>query len=284
MRQLTKIRYVDRYGLHGAILALLGRVVTSLGHSCKAPIFLVGTGRCGSTLLATILKSHKKVVSFHPKVNALWHPNSFPFAEARIETPALVVNPRCYTELSLRNWPLGHKEFIQNIFRGFHLTHSHSKLLLVKSTMVSFMVETLNSMFPDSRFIHIYRNGPSVVASLVKKEWKKHAVYIQNEREFRLCCAAYWNSSIMEIDRVNKSLSLEKRNGLLEFSYEALCDNPKKILGDLEEYLGINKKYFDFDLSRIRSTNYRVGDYVNDKKWAEALELMYPAMNLKGYL
>jgi hypothetical protein len=47
--------------------------------------------------------------------------------------------------------------------------------------------------------------------------------------------------------------------------------------------MGCEVEGFNFDLSRIKSTNYKVGDYTRDEKWFEIVEAMYPTMKRKGY-
>ena len=149
--------------------------------------------------------------------------------------------------------------------------------------MISFMMPEILALFPEAKFIHIYRNAPSVVASLLKKEWDKHRTYFDSKEDFRLHCAKYWRDCILEIEKQRADLALEK-NAFLEFSYEELCKNPRGILDNIAGFLSITSDAFNFDIDGIVNQNYKVGDYAEDSNWSELLNVMVPAMTLKGYL
>lgn len=261
-----------------------GTLATALGYKLRSPTIIIGTGRCGSTLLVRILDSHPYLIGFPEEANELWHPKSYPFAKKTIETPAMVENPQKFTDISIRNWPKNHEQKIQKTFAGYHVARGLKKNFFVKSAMISFMIPNILSIFPEAKFIHIYRNGVSVVESFLKKEWSKYCDYFENEWDYRLHCAKYWNDCLLEIERQKIELSLESRGSLLEFSYEKLCATPIEVLDNLASFLSIPSNKFKFDTTQISSKNYKVGDYTKDEKWLELLELMSPAMKMKGYL
>ncbi len=262
---------------------LYGTLATAFGYKLRSPVFIIGTGRCGTTLLVRILSSHPHLIGFPGEANELWHPKSYPFARKSIETPAIVENPKRFTNISIENWSKHHEKKIQKTFVGYHIARGVRKIFFVKSAMISFMIPSLLSIFPEAKFIHIYRNGPSVVESFMKKEWGKYCNYFDNKREYRLHCAKYWNDCLLEIERQRIELSLETRGYFLEFSYEKLCKNPRKVLDDIAGFLSVPLNGFKFDTTQISSQNYKVGDYLKDEKWLELLELMSPGMKLKGY-
>ena len=105
--------------------------------------------------------------------------------------------------------------------------------------MISFMIPQLLSMFPEAEFIHIYRSGPSVVESFLKKEWNKYCDYFDSEREYLLHCAKYWSDCLLEIEKQKIELSLDRKSNLLEFSYEKLCRNPIEVLNNIAGFLSI---------------------------------------------
>lgn len=247
------------------------------------PIFIIGTGRCGTSLLVRILQSHQDIVVYPTEANELWHPHSYPYSKSTIQTPPILINPKHFTELSLQNWPENHRDFIRRQLTLFHVLKGSSKNFVVKSTMISFMLPKILSIFPGARFIHLYRNGISVVDSLVKKEWKKHVQLAENEESFRTHCAKYWKQCLTEIDQVNESLLLRKRNILYELSYEDLCSEPKEEIDGLADFIGCDSDNFLFDFLQIQSTNDKVGDYLTDKRWHSILEVLSPMMKQKRY-
>lgn len=259
-----------------------GTLATTLGYRPKPPVFLIGTGRCGTSLLVNILNSHSQLIGYPGEANELWHPNSYPFSKRSIETVPMVKNPSLFTEVSVRNWPDNHEQTIQKRFAGYNLAKGFKKTLFVKSAMISFMIPKLLSIFPDSKFVHIYRNGPSVVESFLKKEWDKYCDYFASKDEYRLRCANYWNDCLLEIERQRIDMSLNEKV-LFEFSYEYLCENQAECLNKLASFIEINPKGFNFDTAQIISQNHKVGNYSKDESWYELLQLMSQGMKLKGY-
>lgn len=262
---------------------VVGTLATAFGHRLRSPVFIIGTGRCGTSLLGRILNAHTQLIGFPGEANELWHPKSYPFARKSIETPTIVEKPKRFTDISIENWPDNHEQKIQRTFVGYHITKGFRKTFFVKSAMISFMIPQLLSIFPEAKIIHIYRNGPSVVESFLKKEWNKYCNYFDSKREYRFHCAKYWSDCLLEIEKRKIELSLETKGALLEFSYEKLCESPIEVLDNIASFLSVALKEFNFDTTQIVSQNYKVGDYAKDEKWLELLELMSPGMKLKGY-
>ena len=255
-----------------------------MGYKPNTPVFIIGTGRCGTTLLVKILDSHPQLIGFPGEANSLWHPKSYPFATKSIETPSIIENPELFTALSVKSWPPNHEKKLKNTFAGYHLMNGIRQTFFVKSAMISFMVPKILTLYPEAKFIHIYRNGPAVVESFLKKEWEKYQSIFDSEDEARKNCAHYWNACLLEIEKQRVKCALDSRNVFLEFSYEQLCDMPEDVLGKIGRFLNISTKEFTFDLTKIVSQNYKVGEYTNDEKWDQLLTIMAPAMKLKGYL
>jgi hypothetical protein len=261
-----------------------GRISEVLGFTLKNPIFVLGSGRCGTTLLHKILKSNRQICIYPTEANELWHPRCYPYSSAKIKSPPILIDPVKFTKLSLDHWPERHENFIQTVFSGFSLLNYRCDIFIVKSAMISHMIPTILSLFHDARFIHIYRDGISVVDSLFKKERQKYLNTIQNHHQFLLACAQYWVACISEISRQDELLSLTDRNKLYQFSYEDLCSDPNKKLAELANFIGCRGTDFEFDYNEISSTNYKVGNYSNDKKWEPVLKIIFPTMMHKGYL
>ena len=263
---------------------LVGRIGRAFGFRVERPCFIIGTGRCGTTLLVDILKSHPSLACYPGEANELWHPMLEPFETTSLDMPPIEVDPRRFSEGSVGNWPPKHGQRIRDVFTGFQLITGKSKVFFAKSAMISFMLPKIIEIFPDARFIHIFRFGPSVLKSYFRKNFGKYSRYVFTERDYRAYCAQYWNACIWEIEQRKKDLSLETKGQFLEFSYESLCQNPRGVLNDVAEFLGVPSDRFRFDMSRISSQNYKVADFANNPEGAELLGLMSTGMKLKGYL
>ena len=139
-----------------------------------SPFFIIGTGRCGSSLLKRLLDSHKQLIGYPGEANDLWHPNSYPFSLKTIESPAYVEHPREFSLLSVKNWPANYPDQINKVFSDyFHNKKQNKRNLVIKSAMISFILPEIYSIFPKAKFIHIYRYGPSVIESFLLKEKMK---------------------------------------------------------------------------------------------------------------
>lgn len=265
------------------LLVKFGQLLERLGHELQEPVFVIGTGRCGSSLLTRILRSHKQVVGFPGEANELWHPHTFPYYQRTIETPTIIEDPKRFSKASVSAWPTNHRRTIRRAFSAYHFLRGSPNTFFVKSAMISFLIPQIITIFPDARFIHIFRSGPHVVASLVKKEWHKHAEHFDNKVEFQAQCARYWTACIVEIEQKNQDLSLVQRKALLEISYETLCERPSFILDQIANFLDISAQEFEFDISRISNRNNKIGDYEENEAWAGSLDIMSKGMELKGY-
>ena len=270
------------------LFAICGaRAYHALGYFAGArrsvrPVFVVGTGRSGTTLLVKILDSHRDLVAYPSEANELWHPNAYPYDRRTIDAPPFLFDPAEFTTRSLASWTPGHERAIRRTLDGFMLARGRGRRLVLKSAMVSFMVERLTRVVPDALFVHIYRRGPSVVSSFVKKEWPKYGGMV-DEAEMRLHCAHYWSSCLIELHRANEALGLSARGQWFECAYERLCAEPRRVLREMSDYAEIDLAAYAFDLSNIQSRNEKVGHVASDQAWKPSLEAMQAAAVLKGY-
>ncbi len=260
--------------------SLAGRVGRALGQTLSRPVFIVGTGRCGTSVFVEVLKSHRGLSGFPAEANELWHPALEPFETARLPTEPIEVDPALYSQISLAHWPSNHGARIRDVFTGFHLLTGRSKLFFTKSAMVSFLIPTILQLFPDARIIHIYRYGPSVVESYFKKNFGKYSRFRYTERDYEVICARYWNSCILKIDEDTRALS---KHQFLEFSYERMCQNPHGVLDDVALFLGVQASGFRFDTSELSNQNFKAKGKHRDSASAELLAAMSPGLALKGY-
>lgn len=269
-----------RYALYGAVGRLAGR----RAPTPYRPVFVIGTGRCGSTLFQRIMASHGALADFPGEANELWYPAAYPYATRTIETPPIVVDPAGFTRRAVAAWKPGHAEHIKRVAAGFLLTEGRgARRVLFKSAMISFLVPELLEIFPDARFVHLYRNGFSVVESFAKKEWHKYADMMASPDEYRRHAAGYWNACLEEIARVGHELELVASGRLHELSYEELCAAPRETLASLAGFLEIDASGFGYDVSRIRSSNDKAAALASSPLGKELFAIMESQMTARGY-
>ncbi len=261
----------------------VGRAFRALGRRLNEPLIILGTGRAGTNLVEDILNSHPGIRGYPGEANRLWHPLLEPFETTPIDIPPIEIDPEHFTRVSLSTWPDGQENKIHDAFSGFSRTLGLGRRFFCKSAMISFMIPKICEIFPDVKILHMYRFGPAVVESYFKKNFGKYSRYDYSPQQYYEHCARYWNDCLLEIDRSVKATSLRERAAFLELSYEALCDRPSETLRTLSEFIHV-EDLFKFPLSRIENMNYKVGDFEKNGKWRHLIEIMEPAMRLKGYI
>jgi hypothetical protein len=125
----------------------------------KQPIFIVGAGRSGTTILKDLLSQHSRVKANDVEINSLWKYRN----EKKLDN--ITINDL--------NEPI--KQHIDNeLFKI-----SNGKRLLEKTVANVLRINLLRSLYPDSKVIHILRDGRAVTSS-ARKRWtnKPKASYL----------------------------------------------------------------------------------------------------------
>ncbi|MEP7168219.1 MAG: sulfotransferase [Bacteroidota bacterium] len=153
------------------------RVISFLPQVKKveSPIFIIGTGRSGSTLLGMLLSMHKQV-GFLNEPKALWH-----FAYNKEDIIGSYSTDEANYKLD-ETHVAGKTETLMKKLYGFYLTTIFSKRVVDKYPELIFRIEFVKKIFPDVKFIFLQRNGFDTCAST--EQWiKTHRVENNNEVE-----------------------------------------------------------------------------------------------------
>jgi sulfotransferase family protein len=251
-----------------------------LKKESKNIVFIVGSGRCGSNLLNEILSTNDAVYVQPGELNSLWHPNQYPLSmNDNTSYSHIELSPQKFTQKSVNGWPYRHREWIRN-YIGFRKNIlARDKVYIIKSAMISFLIDELKLMFPEAKFIHILRFGPSVVESFVKKNYGNINKEKYDLHEYYNSCAKYWLDCLDEIDT-----KLGGSQDFLEIKYEDLCREPLLLLERLSVFLEVPVRGFKFDFKKIVSRNNKVNKSISDKLFSKAIRIMNPQLEKKGYI
>jgi omega-hydroxy-beta-dihydromenaquinone-9 sulfotransferase len=225
------------------------------------PIFIVGTGRCGSTAFHRLLGTHPQLMwlsgfaeefPHRPSWNrwavtamgspvlrrifgarikpgenyGFWYTHAYGFAEPGRDLLRSDVTPRV-------------RKQIEAVI-GAMLTPKRSRML-VKLTGWS-RIGFLDEIFGDAKFIHIVRDGRAVASSLLHVnawQWRgwygpyswrygplsaeDHAAWEANNRSFVVLAGLQWKIHTRAIEAARQTIDPKR---FLEVRYETLCEEP----------------------------------------------------------
>lgn len=221
------------------------------------PVFIIGSGRSGSTILGTILSMHREV-GFLNEPKAIWH-TIFPYEDV------------------IGNYSLGRAAYrlraadasaeaalcAHRIF-GAYLASVGSRRLVDKYPELVFRIPFVKRIFPDARFIFLIRSGWDTCASI--RQWSRRKGtedgggtqdwWGADNRKWRLMAEelvpsdpdlAVHRAGISALTDHTQMAAVEwvltMREGLRQmkdfpgslymFKYEDLCESPAKALSGL---------------------------------------------------
>lgn len=130
----------------------------------KKPIFIVGTGRSGTTILGLLMSMHKDV-GFLNEPKALWH-SIYPWEDL---IGSYYRGPAQYRLKSEDASP----EVISAVHKlyGAFLTSTCSSRVVDKYPELIFRLSFVKEIFPDAKFIFLVRNGWDTCFSI--KRWSE---------------------------------------------------------------------------------------------------------------
>ena len=210
-------------------------IIAPDGNRLPMP-FIVGTGRCGTTLLRLLLDKHPSLAItpetrwLIPVIKSLQsNPNNLlDFRNNLISLPTWmdmhIDNEQLDILLTQHNEhdPM---ETIRKIYL-FYAKAQGKERIGDKTPLHILSLHTIATAFPEAHFIHIIRDGRDVAISMRKVWWG------QNKSIKEL--AIYWTLRIREARQQAQFLP-----HYLEVKYEDLLQNPEMILKKIATFIGI---------------------------------------------
>jgi len=225
------------------------------------PIFIFSLPRAGSTLLQRILMSHPKVAS----ISESWLLLPLVYSYKNEGELSEYSRSTCLVAFEdfIENLPKKHDDYYQAIqefaYKLYDLQcKNEEKYFLDKTPRYYFIIPEIKKIFPEAKFIFLFRNVVQVYASIVFT-WGKGRLnklflnYIDLLKGPKLLSEGY---------------ELLKENAYA-LQYEDLVKNPQKYLTELCDYLDINyvnELHTDFIK---QNTKGRLGDQVGVEQYKE---------------
>ncbi|MDD3596411.1 sulfotransferase [Sulfuricurvum sp.] len=261
--------------------------------------FIVGTGRCGTTILARILNNHSEVVVPH---------------ELQILFEISNNGKRLYEffdEGTAQQWDA--EEFIKHIsrmcphdfqkyfdYKSFFTNYTypvvslakmvsdmyheiarsrHKRIFLEQTPWYGLRLDIIKSIFPQAKIIHILRDGRDVALSFSKTPWWHDDPEENLER---------WSQEITTIS--NDLQTLFSSDKYIEVRYEDLVNDPANVLKDICVFLDIEfeetmlnpQSLIDYSLYKKRKDGESISSNEYEK-WENEKEKITFSDNVYGW-
>lgn len=239
-------------------------------------IFIIGCNNSGTTLLHRLL-------AFHPNIATL--PDEGQFFTTVFPLPSFHGVPRVWTE----NLKIFRSTEADQHLDGIRLTHDwknylsniNSSTVLEKTPSNAIRSRWLQSVFKNSYFIGIVRDGRAVVEGITRRE---KTVSIER-------ATAHWE--------MTNNLMLDDAKCLKHFhlvKYEILVANPLKVIEEILQFIDEDPEQFQFDFKNrinvhniddkptsISNFNQKSFDRIPKNKFDEITTQIQPTMRRLGY-
>lgn len=278
------------------------------------PIFIIGSGRSGTTILYELLSTHPDVcwfANYNEYFPVLQH---FPILHRLLDLPVLgphlkrcIIDPKrsrlrirpeegdriyhryCGFEENRKTTEADRTPELEGKFKGIidrYLAVTGKKRFLSKQISNNQRLRLIDALFPDARYIHIIRDGRAVASSLYHVEWWKDITiwwYGRGAEDWERegkdpieLCAVHWMRDVQEI--------LENRPQMgdryFELRYEELTQDVHGVLQRIVDFAGLDAAPAFFDLLPATLPNM---DYKWEKLLTEAQKAIVNA-TVSGFM
>ena len=211
--------------------------------------FIIGTGRCGSTMLASILNSHTQVC-VPPETQLLFQYGGngnglFELFEAGVnfgvtaEQLIAFVEKRCPhnlidffdypTYFNSQTYPATR---LEDLMGGFYsaIADARFKTICIEQTpWYGQRIDVLDFLYPASKYIHMVRDGRDVAISFSRTPWWHSSVEHNMIR---------WAAEVNRIQALSSRILAPEQ--VMMVRYEDFVEQPEDKLKEICEFLGID--------------------------------------------
>ncbi len=229
------------------------RVLGSLrpnDHLLRSPVFIIGCGRSGTTILGQVL-GRRSEVAYLNEPRRIWaiEPGTDIWSkQARRRGGRLTLDA---TDVSSRT-----RNGIRSAFAREVKAQGGTRLL-EKLPINSFRVEFVRAIFPDAKFLHLLRDGIDVAQSIARltqtRSWFGHDNYkwellqaharAGGEDALLAWCTDDFHRGLLEwrlsVQAAQGSLRALPADSWMELRYEEIIAQPDAMWAQLEKFMGL---------------------------------------------
>lgn len=207
----------------------------------RAPLFVIGVDRSGTTLLSMMLDSHSRIaIPYESHFITKYYMEREQYGDLKnsIERRKQFVKS-ILSEYDVQEWD--HQinledidinacntleDTVSQIFSAY-ARYFGKDIWAVKSPRYTLYLHMLNRMFPTARFIHIIRDGRDVANSLVLQRWGPNNF---------VSALRYWAETVK---CARKMLRMLPDDRFVELRFEELVNRPDKELEKICSFVGV---------------------------------------------
>lgn len=251
-----KLRYFSM--IYDRILAYF---IKSKESHHSPPLFIMGSGRNGSTLISSILNNHPKIFippekTIIPFAIRYWHLHPFVSWNKKIDVifeelskPSMWVADFNDLKSSLKKCPLKNQNInyiLHNIYMEYAGIYKKDNEIIWgdKTPSNTLFISLIKKQFKGSKVLFLIRDPRAVMSSFLEM------IYSNNDQRFDFLMWR-WKISILKY----KQLKRQYPNEVLLMKYEDFVSNPSFQTQQIVEWLGLD--YLD-DLLLNRQANMAV--------------------------
>jgi len=261
--------------------------------------FIIGTGRCGTTMLAQILNAHSKICVpielqlffehsnngkrlyelFSSGKNLGWVADDFIRMVASISPHRFDLYFDYESFFRRQSYPIKSLAGLLHRLYGDICKAKGKEILIEQTPWYGQRMDVILQFFPDAKFIHMVRDGRDVALSFSRTPW-----WDSDPREN----LNIWATEASKMrDDATRLLPGEQ---YLEMKYESFIGNPEKSLGMVTGFLGVScekgmllpenmMNYRDYSKAK-HSDSFSSEQY---RKWNERREQAVFSDNVYGW-
>ncbi len=237
--------------------------------SLNRPLFIVGCGRSGTTIVYELLCEHPELAWFSnyadrwpaiPQLEALTSLRNIgairrsPTRFAPLPVEGYALWDRCRPQdARQRNAPLtradANAEQAQRVrdFVAAHVRYHRGRRFINKNTRNSRRVPFLDAIFPDALFLHVIRDPRAVVGSLLAVHWwpdlplwwsedRTPRALAANGARPEAVAAEHW---VRSVERLLADARRLPPGRYLELRYESFTESPETVLSSICAFAGL---------------------------------------------
>ena len=210
------------------------------------PVFLVGCGRSGTTILGTTIGQHESITYLNERRD-LWH-QAYPDFDiwfGQTDSPKLIATSADHEEIKTNLLKkLFHKEQVLN----------NGSVLLEKLPINNFRLEFIQKAFPEAKYIYLHRNGAEVAKSIEHKILTKNwfgqggikwnlLEQLSRDLEFSNKNLENYEKALIEwrysLQFSEDFFSKLDANSFYSLSYQSFLENPKQQIENIYRFLNV---------------------------------------------